>query len=467
LAETVSAAPAALPRRTSPSRDRALRLVVGGLCWAFVLGNVAFICWLWVDNHNLDFSFAPNYWAAMMNRLGGLTGLLGAFLALVQILLLARLPLLGRTIGFDRLTVWHRWNGYLVLLLVVAHTIMAVLGFGLEVHQSFFEEYWRLLADNLQVGMVTATIGLFFFVLVTVSSITIARRHLRYEHWYWVHLTAYAGIALAWFHEIPTGGDINPAFHQSYTTYWRILFFGTFVLLAFRILAPVWSAFRYRLRVAEVISEGPTVTSLRIEGRRLDRLHARPGQFFLWRFLTGGFWWTTHPFSLSAAPDGRSLRISVKAAGDHTTRIRSIPVGTRVVAEGPYGAFTEAARRNGKSLLIAGGIGITPVRALAETMDGDVFVIYRVLAEDDIVFGDELAVLSERRGVTVRYVVGDHESDEGRDLLSTAHLRELVPDLAARDVYLCGPPAMVAAIESDVRRAGVPRRSLHIERFAL
>jgi predicted ferric reductase len=452
---------------TRARRERLLRWLVAGVLWAFVLGNVTVIGWLWVANHNLDFSFAPNYWAAMWERLGGLTGLLGAFLALLQIVLLARLPVLGRTIGFDRLTVWHRWNGYLVLLLVVAHTVFAVLGFAMDAHNGFLIEFWYLLANHIQVGMVTATIGLALFVLVTISSVTIARRRLRYEHWYWVHLTAYAGIALAWFHEIPTGGDINPAFHPGWTTYWRALFFGTLGLLVFRLLTPVWVTLRYRLRVAEVTAEGPTVTSVRITGRGLDRLAARPGQFFLWRFLTPGFWWTAHPFSLSAAPDGGSLRISVKAAGDHTTRMGALPVGTRVVAEGPYGAFTEAARRNGKVLLIAGGIGITPVRALAETMDGDLDVIYRVLAEDDIVFADELAALSGRRSVNVRYVVGDHRSDEGRDLLSAAHLRELVPDLAERDVYLCGPPAMVDAIARDARRAGVPRRSLHVERFAL
>src|SRR5262249_37198532 len=148
-------------------------------------------------------------------------------------------------------------------------------------------------------------------------------------------------------------------------------------------------------------------------------------------------------------------------------RIRSMPVGTRVVAEGPYGAFTEVVRRRRKALLIAGGIGITPVRALAETMDGDVEVIYRVLREEDIVFARELDEISTGRGVDVRYVVGDHLSEQGRDLLTAQHLRELVPDLRERDVYLCGPPAMVAAIERDVRRAGVPRRSLHVERFAL
>ncbi len=227
------------------------------------------------------------------------------------------------------------------------------------------------------------------------------------------------------------------------------------------------NACRFRLRVAEVTAEGPTVTSLRLTGRRLDRLHARPGQFFLWRFLTGGFWWTAHPFSLSAAPDGRSLRISVKAAGDHTSRIGTIPVGTRVVAEGPFGQFTDAVRRRGKVLLIAGGIGITPIRALAESLDGDLVVIHRVLADGDAVFRSELAELAARRQLAVHYVVGDHTAEEGQGLLTTAHLRELVPDIAERDVYLCGPPGMVAWMLPNIRRAGVARRRLHVERFAL
>jgi len=456
------------PTLVSPAlaRARHVRRTVGLLAWGLFLGNIGAIVWIWLA-FNLDFSFAPNFTAALVSRLGGLTGLLGAYLALVQVLLLARLPFLGRLVGFDRLTVWHRWNGYACLLLVLAHTVLAVLGRALDDHVSFLREFWALLADNTQVGMVTATVGLALFVIVSVSSVTIARRKLSYELWYGVHITAYAAIALAWFHEIPTGGDINPAFHPGVTTYWRILFFGTLALLAFRVLSPLVNVLRFGLRVEEVIAEGPTVTSIRITGRRLDRLGARPGQFFLWRFVTRGYWWTAHPFSLSAAPDGRSLRISVKAAGGHTSRMGSIPVGTRVVAEGPFGGFTESARQRAKVLLVAGGIGITPIRALAETMDGDLVVIHRVLRDSDVVFREELEQLAARRRLVVHYIVGDHRDEESRHLLSTEHLRELVPDIAERDVYLCGPPGMVAWMLSNIRRAGVSRRRLNVERFAL
>ena len=124
--------------------------------------------------------------------------------------------------------------------------------------------------------------------------------------------------------------------------------------------------------------------------------------------------------------------------------------------------FTRDVRHREKALLIAGGIGITPIRALLDELDGDVVVLYRVLQESDAIFRDEL----RRAGARVEVIAGDHASD-GADLLSPGHLRELVPDVVERDVYVSGPPEMVDVIASNVRKAGVPRRQVHMERFAL
>jgi ferredoxin-NADP reductase len=208
------------------------------------------------------------------------------------------------------------------------------------------------------------------------------------------------------------------------------------------------------------------VVSLRITGRKLDRLRVHAGQFFVWRFLDGKRWRSAHPFSLSAAPDGHSLRITVKALGDHTARLAELRPGTRVFAEGPFGVFTARARHQEKAVLIAGGIGITPVRALLETMPGDVVVIYRAIAEQDVIFRDELDSIAAGRGAIVHYVLGDHRGN-GADLLSPAHLKELLPDIEQRDVFLCGPLAMTQVLEQNVRGARVPRRHIHTERFAL
>ena len=117
--------------------------------------------------------------------------------------------------------------------------------------------------------------------------------------------------------------------------------------------------------------------------------------------------------------------------------------------------------------LIGGGVGITPVRALLEEMDGDIAVVYRVISEDDVIFGEELQALASRKGAALHVVAGDHRTDAGRDLLSPAHLQELVPDIAERDVYVCGPPAMADAVRGSALAARVPARNLHTERFAL
>lgn len=402
--------------------------------------------------------------ADALTSAGRLLGLLGAYCALVQLLLLARVPALERTLGFDRLAIWHRRNGKACLYLVAGHVIFILAGYAAGEGVSPIEEALRL--ETRFPGVLPATLGFALLVMVAVSSFVIYRRRLRYETWYFVHLYAYLAVALAFSHQLATGTEFldDPVARG----YWYALYLVTLgTLVAFRLLAPALRALVHDLRVEDVSVEGPGVVSLRLTGRRLDRLGARAGQFFLFRFLTRDRWWEAHPFSLSAAPDGRSLRITVKALGDFTARLGRVRPGTRVIAEGPYGAFTEDARRRRRVAFIAGGVGITPVRALLEEAQGDVAVVYRVAAQEDVIFRVELERLVAARGARLDYVVGDHRDPGAQQLLGPGHLRALVPDLLDRDVYVCGPAGMVDATLANLRDAGVTRAHIHAERFAL
>jgi predicted ferric reductase len=420
----------ALPRATSRARPRLQRTRAAAVL-AFLLTNGVAIVWLWVHGGNLDVH-TTGEWLTSFARL---TGLLAAYLALIQVLLLARLPALERAIGLDRLSVWHRWNGHVCIDLVVAHVLLSVWGYAALDKLGFFGELTTMIGGGIYPGMVTATIGTAALLAVVVTSVVIVKRRLRYEWWYAVHLLAYAGIALAWFHQIPTGNEL--VLDEAAADYWRALYVATpAVLVVYRVLAPAAAALRHRLRVIAVRAEGPGVVSLELAGRSLDQLRAQPGQFFLWRFLSPGRWWKAHPFSLSAAPAPNRLRITIKDLGDFTSTAGSIPVGTRVLAEGPFGTFTSAKARRPKSLLIAGGIGITPIRALLEELRGDVVVVYRVVSEDEAIFLDELAPLAP----TLHLVAGDHRDGANAHLMSGGHLAELVPDLAEREVFVCGPP---------------------------
>ena len=401
-----------------------------------LLGGVAVVA-LWVTAGVRDVHDT----ASLLTGLGRVTGLLGAYLALVQLLLLARIP----GLDLERLVRVHRWNGFACLTLLVAHAALITAGYTVGDRISLPDEVSRLISGYP--GVITATAGLVALIAVTVTSIVIVRRRLRYETWYFVHLYAYLGVALAFSHQLATGSTFVG--RPGARAYWYALYAVTLgSLVAFRLALPLWRSARHRLTVLRVIDEGPGVVSLEIGGRRLDRLKARTGQFFTWRFLSRHHWWEAHPFSLSAAPDGRRLRITVKGLGDYTTSLRDVPPGTRVIAEGPFGGF----RPTGRGVaLIAGGIGITPVRALLEDLPGDVVVVYRVAREEDVILRSELDELAH-----VHYVVGGAP-------LSPERLLELVPDLAERDVFVCGPPAMTEA----VRATGVPRRQVFVERFAL
>ena len=121
-------------------------------------------------------------WAAAFTSVGRVTGLLSAYLILVQIVLLARLPWLERLVGFDRLTVWHRRNGKLSLYLVLAHVVFITLGYAMTSQVSILSQAQTFL--QIYPGMVSATIGTAIMILVVLTSIVIVRRRLRYELWY-------------------------------------------------------------------------------------------------------------------------------------------------------------------------------------------------------------------------------------------------------------------------------------------
>jgi predicted ferric reductase len=194
------------------------------------------------------------------------------------------------------------------------------------------------------------------------------RRSIAYENWCFAHLYVYLAIALAFAHEFAVGIDFSNSLRN------RVLWSSAHIavlatLVMFRFLVPLSRSLRHTMRVAEIVVEGPGVVSIYLNGHGLDRLGTEAGQFLRWRFLARGLWWESHSYSLSAPPTDRTMRITVKDLGDGSGRLARLRPGTRVWFEGPYGAF--AARRirirpgeRHRSLLIAGGAGITPIRVV-------------------------------------------------------------------------------------------------------
>ncbi|MGW0577897.1 ferredoxin reductase family protein [Streptomyces sp. NPDC002920] len=392
--------------------------------------------------------------------IGRFAGLYGALLMAFQLLLVARLPWLDRRIGMDRLTNWHRWTGFGLLWTLVGHVVFITLGYA---DSSSMDPVSQLvdLAETVE-GVLRAAVALVLILLIGGVSARWARRRLAYETWHFIHLYTYVAVVLAFTHQVAVGTTFTAS--SAATAYWYAVWgvaLGSVVLG--RMVLPLWRNWRHQLRVEAVVPESDNVVSVYITGRDLDRLPARAGQFFLWRFLTKDRWWQANPFSLSAAPDGTRLRLTAKAAGDGSAGLRHIKPGTRVFAEGPYGAFTAMHRTRPESLLIAGGVGVTPIRALLEEIHGHAVVVYRVGGERDAVLYDELRELAVAKGAELHLVTGPPVPDR----LAPRELAALVPDIAERDVFLCGPPPMMNAVLGTLRELDVPKQQIHFERFSL
>ncbi len=451
VARTVS-----LPRRWN-LRAADLGAVAGGIAVLIVA--------MWVRHGGLAPVGSP---AGSLNAVGQLAALLGTYAALLQLVLMSRSPFLDQVVGPDRLAWLHRWLGFATAWLIGGHVLATTTGYALGEGRGPLEQAVTFLGTYPFVLLAAA--GFALFMLVTITSLRAARRRLSYETWFGLHLYAYLGIALAFAHQLAVGTDFvdDPVA----VAFWVGLYAATAMLVAvFRVGQPLTLAARHRFRVANVVVEAPGVVSLYVTGRRLDRLPARAGQYFLLRLLTADGWWRAHPFSLSAAPNGRFLRFTVKGLGDWTAgRLQQLPVGTGLILEGPYGVLTGARRTRPKVALVAGGVGIAPLRALLEALPGrpgDLTLVYRARGPGEVVFRDELDAIARARGATVHYLVGRRGSPGvGPDPLGPVALAALIPDIAERDVYLCGPVSMMDRARDALRDLRVPGPQIHVERFS-
>jgi predicted ferric reductase len=443
-------------RTAPPVLPTARRSPAGPLLALLWAGAAAVVALWWWDTGSVVGT------ADWLTGAGRIAGLLSGYACAVLVGLMARVPLLERRIGSDRVARWHAMAGRYTLCLLLAHVVLILAGYAAQDGSSLVRETVTVVLDYPE--MLKATAGTLVLFAVGVTSARAVRRRTSHEFWYYVHLLTYAAVFLAFGHQLALGADFTG--NGAATAVWYALYLGVAALvLWFRILAPVRLNLRHRLRVESVHKEAPGVYSVVVRGQRLDEAGARPGQFFRWRFFGEGMGWTSTPYSLSAPPRPELMRITVKALGDHSAAVSRLRPGTRVWAEGPYGSLTQDRQTSPKCLLIAGGVGITPLRALFETLPGDVTLLYRARTAEDLALGGELEAIARWRGGRVLYALNG--PDGNRPSLTAEALRAAFPDLARHDVYLCGPHGFARDLYEALTAAGVPDRRIHHESFEL
>ena len=431
-----------------------------------------FVVALWMSGGGIEDLLAFD--SDTLNTLGRITGLVAANLLLYQVLLMARIPLFERGFGRDGMTRMHRLVGFWSFWLLVAHIVLITIGYSVESGTNLFVQAWQFVWDYP--GMLLATAGTLLIIMVVYTSLRSRRRRLRYESWHLLHLYAYLGIAFSIPHMLWTGADFLTSVPA--TVYWWTLWaVAAASVLVYRVLVPAARSLRHRVRVVSVEPDGDRGVLVRMRGRRLSKLRASSGQFFLWRFLDGPGWMRGHPFSLAAAPAGDELVISARVLGDGTRRLATLRPGTRVVFEGPFGRLTGSERSGRKLLMIGAGAGVTPLVSLLESEPygaDEATLIARDSVAGDGLRSAAIGELMRSRGLRYARLDGrrshgasswlpeSHASWKGDDLI-----RFLAPDLELYDAYVCGPVEWMESVLRDLREAGLPASRIHTERFTV
>jgi len=398
-------------------------------------------------------------WDTAWTSAASLSGLLASALALVALVLVARPRSIERRYGLDRLFVWHRILGDSMGLLLAVHVAVSLVAWTRDL--GLADAVSQL--TGAEPYMALATVGAFLVGMVVVTSLKAVRRTLSYETWWFVHLLAYAGFAMAFGHTITLGSDFadDPVARWTWislhVTVAALLLLSRWGSLAMSIVRP--------LRIHSVTRLNGDTVAVEIGGKSLRGRSGAAGQFCFLRPFARGLWWQTHPFSLSAAPTTDTLRFTIKDRGDATSSIGALRPGRRVAVEGPFGAVTPDVLDGRKALFIVGGVGVAPAVAMLQTLDRthEPVVLYRAHSESDLVHVEELHELCERLGGRLRTLVGPSARLAVKDPFSVSVLTTVVPDIAERGVVVCGPDRLVHAARAGAKACGVPSSDIHSE----
>jgi predicted ferric reductase len=460
----IAAAPS--PSPVSP-RDRvgfdgAVRTTGLLLLWAGLL----LVTYWWAADGGLQDLAA---WESGLLSAGRLSGLVASYLLLAQVILMSRVPVLEHAFGLDRIARLHRIVGFTSFTLMLAHVVLISWGYAGGRLGGVASSFWNLTVTYP--GMLLAAAGTVCLSMVVLTSARAARRRLRYEGWHLLHLYAYLGVGLALPHQLWTGQQFLASSAET-AFWWTAWAAAAAAVVLWRVALPVVRNLRHDIKVVRLVREAPDVVSVHLTGRRLDRLPVEAGQFMTWRFLGAPGWTRGHPYSLSATPRPHGLRVTARVVGDGSAALARVRPGSRALFEGPYGRLSGRARTRDKVLLMGSGVGITPLRALAEGLDyspGDATLLYRYA--DQPLFTAEIDWLVRERGLRAIWLRGPRRTRRswlpagvGADD-DAATLRRWVPDLVHHDVFLCGPDGWTDSVRRTLTTLGLPADQLHVESF--
>jgi predicted ferric reductase len=367
--------------------------------------------------------------------------------------------------GEDVIYHFHRQISLIAVGLVVAHALIQfVVQPELFAPLSLFEAPW---------GARFAVLSICSLIVLVITALWRAKLRIGYETWHVSHIVlAVVAVTGGLLHMVGWGFYLTDPWKRALWIGLTIFWIG--LLFYVRIVKPLFML-RRPYRITEVRKERGDTTTLVMQPDGHPGFRFRPGQFG-WLTVWGSpFKITGHPFSFSssaAATDG-CVEMSIRNLGDFTSKVHKVPVGQRVYLDGPYGAFTIGNPAD-MHVLIAGGVGITPMMSMIRTLAdrGDerpVILLYGSKDWESITFREELEALKERLNLKVVHVLQNPPAGwTGETGFINAEMfkRHLPPPYADHEYFICGPAVMMDAIEKALGEMNVPMSKYHSERYS-
>jgi predicted ferric reductase len=386
-------------------------------------------------------------------------GFVGLSMMALQFVLTARFKGIAEPFGTDAMLQFHRQAGLVACAFVAGHVLILIA--ARPGYVAFFDP-----SVNLPRAFALVTV---LFALAGIVGLTLLRKRLRvpYEWWRLTHgLLSVLVMLISVSHVLMVGRYVSGLWKPAL---WIALTAAAVAMLAYSRLIKPWLSRKRPYRVTAVDQEGTGVWTLTLEADGHNGIAFKPGQFAWLTLGPSPFSLKQHPFTFaSSAEEKGRYRFTIKELGDFTSRIGKTEIGTKAWLDGPYGAFTPDAEAD-QIVLIAGGIGITPMASILRTLRdrGDTrptTLIYGCPQESDLVFREELATLAHK---AVFVVETPGQGWQGETGIITAELlqKHLPPDSQATEYFVCGPEPMMDAVEKALMERGVPIRRRHSERF--
>lgn len=387
------------------------------------------------------------------------TGLYGTLFALFMVVLAARIPWLDRAAGLPKVMYWHRQLSVWALSFIFIHALAATVGEAVALKVGVAKAFSYLARDF---SIVLATFAIVLMLLVAIVSVPKVRSNIPREWWWLLHLSLYAALVLAFSHELLLG----PAFvtHPLEREAWIIAWLVALVLIVgFRVAKPIAVSLALRLSVASVkeLSDGRYV-EITVCSRLNRRIDFLGGQYLQWRFLSRKRWWQAHPFTVLPTESPDSIRLVARRVGDFTDSLTKLEPGTKVFIEGPYGSFTVAKLKR-KPLIVAGGAGVTAMRALMADLPSGTHAVAVIRASNrgDVVLYDEIRQIASSKGIELRELLGS------RNDVNLAQVFESVTDARDWQLFVSGPPEFVTLVSAMALQRGFRGNQIETDAYSI